>query len=175
MPALSQRIARRSFVAGLLNIPFCAEYANAFLYGMGVGFLVGDTGRLFPLGLPYVNLSTAVIGAFFGLLSAPAIGICFRRPRRFCLALAIAFLAGVLICFLLGALQPIRVDLALIILCVLTYMACAFIISRRMEPICRRGFCSQCDYDLTGNTSGNCPECGQPIRQSKDDWSRYAR
>lgn len=29
--------------------------------------------------------------------------------------------------------------------------------------------CTQCDYDLTGNVSGICPECGTPIPQSNDD------
>jgi hypothetical protein len=28
-----------------------------------------------------------------------------------------------------------------------------------------RGLCPICGYDLTGNTSGKCPECGQPIPQ----------
>jgi len=33
---------------------------------------------------------------------------------------------------------------------------------------CRRlriakGLCPTCSYDLTGNTSGTCPECGSPI------------
>ena len=27
----------------------------------------------------------------------------------------------------------------------------------------RRGFCRRCDYDLTGNVSGVCPECGSKI------------
>jgi len=27
----------------------------------------------------------------------------------------------------------------------------------------RRGLCPICSYDLTGNTSGVCPECGKPI------------
>jgi hypothetical protein len=27
----------------------------------------------------------------------------------------------------------------------------------------RPGFCRRCDYDLTGNASGRCPECGEPI------------
>jgi len=27
----------------------------------------------------------------------------------------------------------------------------------------RRGLCAQCGYNLTGNTSGICPECGTPI------------
>ena len=27
----------------------------------------------------------------------------------------------------------------------------------------RRGFCVNCGYNLTGNTSGVCPECGTPV------------
>jgi hypothetical protein len=28
----------------------------------------------------------------------------------------------------------------------------------------RTGLCSRCGYDLTGNVSGVCPECGTPKR-----------
>jgi hypothetical protein len=27
----------------------------------------------------------------------------------------------------------------------------------------KRGLCVKCAYDLTGNVSGVCPECGKPI------------
>jgi hypothetical protein len=30
-------------------------------------------------------------------------------------------------------------------------------------PMTRPGHCPRCDYNLTGNTSGTCPECGNPI------------
>ena len=30
------------------------------------------------------------------------------------------------------------------------------------------GFCWTCDYDLTGNVSGRCPECGTPIAAGTD-------
>ena len=30
----------------------------------------------------------------------------------------------------------------------------------------RRGHCVKCGYDLTGNTSGVCPECGQALRSA---------
>ena len=30
--------------------------------------------------------------------------------------------------------------------------------ARRIEGLCRK-----CDYDLTGNESGVCPECGTPV------------
>jgi len=33
----------------------------------------------------------------------------------------------------------------------------------RREARRRRGLCTQCGYDLTGNMSGVCPECGQAI------------
>ena len=29
---------------------------------------------------------------------------------------------------------------------------------------CTRGQCPRCGYDLTGNTSGVCPECGGQVR-----------
>jgi len=40
-------------------------------------------------------------------------------------------------------------------------LACAAaIIFRRGEPDEHIGRCRKCDYDLTGNVSGVCPECG---------------
>ena len=27
----------------------------------------------------------------------------------------------------------------------------------------RQGLCTECGYDLTGNVSGKCPECGTPV------------
>ncbi len=32
-----------------------------------------------------------------------------------------------------------------------------------LSRIHRDGFCDRCNYDLTGNTSGKCPECGLRI------------
>jgi hypothetical protein len=34
---------------------------------------------------------------------------------------------------------------------------------KRLRRLRRSGTCSKCSYDLTGNTSGICPECGTPI------------
>ncbi len=35
---------------------------------------------------------------------------------------------------------------------------------RRARP----GFCVQCGYDLTGNVSGRCPECGTPVERKPE-------
>jgi Flp pilus assembly protein TadB len=39
---------------------------------------------------------------------------------------------------------------------------------RLREHLCQVGLptCIPCGYDLTGNTSGRCPECGQPAEQA---------
>ncbi len=38
-------------------------------------------------------------------------------------------------------------------------------VRRRMRH--RRGLCAKCGYNLTGNVSGVCPECGTPIEQAE--------
>ena len=37
----------------------------------------------------------------------------------------------------------------------------ALIAVRPSKP--RPGHCQACGYDMTGNTSGRCPECGEPV------------
>lgn len=39
-------------------------------------------------------------------------------------------------------------------------LAVVFIGSLRTLPRYPKGYCSQCGYDLTGNITGRCPECG---------------
>jgi hypothetical protein len=35
-------------------------------------------------------------------------------------------------------------------------------LDRRRIPV-PAGYCEECGYDLTGNVSGRCPECGKPV------------
>jgi len=49
---------------------------------------------------------------------------------------------------------------------------------RRVAKHRRPGHCHSCGYDLTGNTSGKCPECGEPVparlREQSSDNTRPA-
>ena len=40
------------------------------------------------------------------------------------------------------------------------FVARRLLLPKRRE---RLGLCPSCGYDLTGNVSGTCPECGRPV------------
>src|SRR5215469_489049 len=49
---------------------------------------------------------------------------------------------------------------------------------RQRELRAEGGCCLKCGYDLHGNTSGVCPECGTPVSNPfswREQWSRAAR
>lgn len=54
----------------------------------------------------------------------------------------------------------------LTLMLIVAALACgAHLLTRRLVA---RGMCARCGYDLQGNMSGRCPECGTPIRRSAD-------
>jgi hypothetical protein len=46
---------------------------------------------------------------------------------------------------------------------------CTAVFFHRKSRRERDGRCRKCDYDLTGNISGVCPECGTPVPQGVTD------
>ena len=42
----------------------------------------------------------------------------------------------------------------------------------RLAALVKRGACTKCGYNLTGNTSGVCPECGSPIEGKAENKRR---
>lgn len=57
-----------------------------------------------------------------------------------------------------------RVPLWMIIL--LSGTGAIFMLRARRRERARIGSCSACRYNLTGNTSGVCPECGTPVAEN---------
>jgi len=43
-----------------------------------------------------------------------------------------------------------------------------WLLIRFRNRVQRGGCCRQCSYDLTGNTSGTCPECGSPVPKARE-------
>jgi hypothetical protein len=43
------------------------------------------------------------------------------------------------------------------------FLVNCYVLRRRLPKLYPSGLCQQCGYDLTGNVSGICPECGSPI------------
>ena len=60
----------------------------------------------------------------------------------------------------MSAWVPIAVTAALPAAWLLLFLARRLLLPMRRE---RLGLCRSCGYDLTGNTSGTCPECGKPV------------
>jgi hypothetical protein len=74
------------------------------------------------------------------------------------------FLAGIILTW--GDSRILRLSLSLFIG---LGLACAVIVAIptfRDNPV---GCCQTCGYDLTGNTSGRCPECGKDIAEHSHD------
>lgn len=96
-------------------------------------------------------------------------------PRRFLLAFGFAFamFLGVSIVQILFDVRPISWEnwrpLIWMFVQAAVGLTCAFAVGFRcgtLPPL--SGCCWKCDYDLSGNTSGVCPECGTKV----DDASR---
>ncbi len=106
-----------------------------------------------------------------------------RRQRMpFLLAILLAALVGFVIVFVIaGFVVPLVISLIglhapiLVPLVILFAIPIAFYVFRHVFSYFRWKWvlelgpsCLNCDYDLTGNVSGVCPECGTPIANTVD-------
>jgi hypothetical protein len=57
-----------------------------------------------------------------------------------------------------------------------TWSALAFLCLRKYRPARpgRPGVCARCSYDLTGNVSGVCPECGAEVARVAGELARHS-
>ncbi|HVP13635.1 MAG TPA: hypothetical protein VMV94_20845 [Phycisphaerae bacterium] len=123
----------------------------------GVGAYAGHYG-LFDCFIPEIILNLFG-GAFVGLC-------CFRRwPRYALLAGATNFAIGYVSFIQDGS--PFSM-LVLYHLMIIPFAICGAWLApgrrRRYKAwLAAEGFCKTCGYNLTGNTSGRCPECGTAI------------
>jgi hypothetical protein len=60
---------------------------------------------------------------------------------------------------------PVGFVVVFVCFCVVTFafVTCFVLVRMRFWPIYPLGHCTECGYDLTGNVSGTCPECGNQL------------
>lgn len=102
------------------------------------------------------------IGAGCGLLCAPAMAFAMYQEARG-RALWVLFGVTLVVSMLFGAsLGPASVVIAVPTwLFGLLHIGRKARTERRFIEDLRNNLCTRCKYDLSGNTSGRCPECGQ--------------
>jgi len=107
------------------------------------------------------------------------------RKRYHWVVLNQTVLLGMLVCALLSQGLPEWQMILLLCGIMVSMVSLIWKVTRRQtEDDAQRnyaddtGHCGRCEYDLTGNVSGICPECGwvipkTPMRMQSPDWARW--
>lgn len=131
--------------------------------------LAGVIGSPVPLLNGALFVPACLVGGFFGLLS----GLCLaprlqQKPAR---GLARRLIQAVTPVVIIAALSSPRrnppVVLAWILIAVgvpvVWFVVYSLWLAHSLDDAYGPGQCQQCGYDLTGNLSGVCPECGSAV------------
>ncbi len=87
------------------------------------------------------------------------------RKRRVLLGATFIPFAALMAALTYVRVRPAVMGLALLLLFVPIYVVC-WLKLERTSILIAPGHCTQCDYNLTGNISGICPECGTTINKT---------
>lgn len=107
----------------------------------------------------------AYYGAYVGLFSSPLGLFCLWRKDLFRAALILfAITESIIIILTLLCRDLILATCVSIIIFLATTIALKYYMLDVVDSI---GLCEKCGYNLTGNISGICPECGTKVQLSK--------
>ena len=174
---------RRSYLWGVLRYwPEClaailgfialAEITELTAAWISYTFQCGATEWLFKTEWLSNSVGPLALKAFYEL---PSIGINLAAGVAFGLisrerGLRLAVIFGAVERLSLAALAPKLwlSNAAFELLAFLMVVAGAVLARRIRGPRIKPGFCRQCGYDLTGNITGRCPECGTEFLMQQD-------
>ena len=124
--------------------------------------LVASYHWLFELGVPW-SMATIGLGRFFvGVSSKPEFAYLFSVSLIDKTNGGPSFLVAAYWTGFRGDVSSISVPLPLPILLLAVPTAFLWWHGSRVLP----GHCRKCGYDLTGNVSGRCPECGRDVHRT---------
>lgn len=125
-------------------------------FSTATGAILGSVAVI--LTVPFVATLGPLLGGIAGFALSPLVVLCLLRKNLVLattIVFATSFVSTVLVC---GARFPIHV------LCLSVVGYCTAVIAAKLllpnAIRTRPGYCCACEYDLTGNVSGACPECG---------------
>jgi len=109
---------------------------------------------------PYAIAGLLLLGGLLGLLHAPVLWWLLRAKPL--LASTWAVFAPALVSVSLATALGLR-RLPLLAVTLVSIWTGIWIVKTYIRDFPTPGHCVECAYDLTGNISGICPECGTPI------------
>ena len=93
-----------------------------------------------------------------------------QRPGRILLAYNLLFIVVLAVCLLMLRAQtpgrsftPLVVVMSMAVVGYLLPVVCSLLFKAWRARDKPSGYCTRCAYDLRGNVSGKCPECGTAI------------
>jgi hypothetical protein len=118
-------------------------------------------------------LAGGFTGGILGFLVSPVVIYCLQCKVQ-PVANGVVF-AATLVVTVVATLTRLPLDILLLssgAMIAMCFVVLAFVPTVSRYP---RGCCISCGYDLTGNQSGRCPECGKPSTDRAAHWSRERR
>jgi hypothetical protein len=111
------------------------------------------------------GIESVIIGALFGLFLTPVVYACARTKSLWHVFALITVLYLLVVpvaheVYLRGG--GMYVDV-FTLACVAVILVTGVVLARWLPNRVRPGYCRKCEYNLTGNTSGVCPECGTKV------------
>jgi hypothetical protein len=109
--------------------------------------------------VPFLAEVGVMFGVVIGLVTAPGLYVCVRNKEPL-LALGIIYGATTAVAVASSTTQSPMLALQFTLLAFVLMSVAVWLLLPRVRPRFAAGHCQTCGYDLTGNVSGRCPECG---------------
>ncbi len=118
--------------------------------------MIGSTGHWFPYDDPIRNMAVS----FLVGVVCTTLAIHFKRQNPW--AWFLLTLVSLPLMVVAMVLAPTVFMLALLL-----PLVPAVLVATTPRPPYPKGYCRKCGYNLRGNTSGVCPECGTPLADGR--------
>lgn len=136
-----------------------------FVFSVCTGVLLGGCSAAIigPAGLAVVALfAGSIAGGAIGAIISPVIMVCLRR-KVLADALMIVFGASYVSMIITSPMEDLHIVIGSTTTTMVMVAVCCRVFLPDDKSLVIPDSCENCGYNLKGNVSGVCPECGKPI------------